>query len=158
MGRQTKVTSCLPSNPVSLTYFLACRALLHKFFFPQDYEEQPIHHPTEKKPRQYASFNINVTFNRDTQFRIPFRELSKDMADLEKGQPERQRQAAWVEFKMSNASTFHYVLPMVVTRPQGGYIIAMDLALNGCTVNTSLTNSPFLTCSSLTVWNCIVQY
>lgn len=120
---------------------------LHSFFFPPDYEAMKVHIPVANQPRQYASFNLNITFNHETTFRIPFREISKDQQLLvENADPK----PAWLEIKMSNISTLHYVAPMVATR-DSGYTVTIDAVLAGCTISTSLTNTPFLYCSSLGV-------
>jgi hypothetical protein len=121
------------------------RDLLQGFFFPPDYEEMKVHVPLAGHPRQYSSFNLNVTFNGDTIFRIPFRELTKD-AHIAPS----ERKAAWLEIQMNSLSTLHYVSPMVVTKSTG-YTISIDAILTGCTISTSLTNTPFLTCASLAV-------
>lgn len=121
------------------------RDSLQRFFFPPDYEEMKIHVPIAGQPRQYASFNLNITFNRDTIFRIPFRELTKDAHT-----PPSDRKPAWLEIQMNSLSTLHYVAPMVVTRATG-YTVSIDAILTGCTISTSLTNTPFLTCASFAV-------
>lgn len=122
------------------------RDLLQRFFFPPDFEDRKVHLPIAGQPREYGSFNLNITFNRDTTFRIPFRELSKDALV-----PPSERKPAWLEIQMNNISTLHYVLPMVVTR-SSGYSVTIDAILSSCTISTSLTNTPFLTCSSFAVW------
>lgn len=123
------------------------RNILHKFFYPPDYQEAQVHRPMEGSVRQCASFNLNITFNRDTTFRIPFREMSKDQEHEEE---RKEREPAWIEIKTSSLSTFHYVSPLVATRPSGSTVL-MDIILNACTVTTSLTNTPFLECTSFVV-------
>eukprot|EP00026_Physarum_polycephalum_P007866 Phypoly_transcript_07936.p1 GENE.Phypoly_transcript_07936~~Phypoly_transcript_07936.p1 ORF type:complete len:507 (-),score=47.97 Phypoly_transcript_07936:28-1548(-) len=123
------------------------RESIQSFFFPKDYEDMKIHVPLAGQPRQYASFNLNITFNRDTTFRIPFRELSKDVLVAP-----AERKPAWLEIQMNNISTMHYIAPMVVTRASGS-TVTIDAILTGCTISTSLTNTPFLTCASFAI-NC----
>jgi hypothetical protein len=52
------------------------RALLHRFFFPFDYENRGPHKPVVGSAREFSHFKVTIEFEHDVSMRIPFQAFS----------------------------------------------------------------------------------
>jgi len=140
------------------------RVLLQKFFLPTDYETHKIHKPVVGEPRQYAKFKLQMNFSKNSIFRIPFRELSKDV-NLTVDEIANKK-SGWIDVRMEDNSSFICSTPLTVYKPSGSDM-EISVVLNRVTINTSLTNTTFLACTSFTmlakvtfpiVWNHLTEW
>eukprot|EP01133_Synstelium_polycarpum_P003736 gene3736-4309_t len=136
------------------------RALIQKFFFPVDYETPPIHHPVVGEQRAYANFNATFNLSKNSTFRIPFRELSKDQTAAEDSSddlpPLAQRKPAWVDLKIEENSSLIIISPLTIHKPTGS-AMALNLILNRCSISTSVTNTSVITARCFKMF-CDVDY
>ncbi|KYQ88378.1 hypothetical protein DLAC_11076 [Tieghemostelium lacteum] len=122
------------------------RLLFQKFFLPTDYQIQPIYKPVVGDARQHAAFQFNMNFIKGSIFRVPFRELSKDVNLT--AEEIQAKKFGWVDIKMEENSTISSLSPLFAYR-ESGYTSELTVSLKKCSLITSLTNTVFLQCSDM---------
>ncbi|KAF2070128.1 hypothetical protein CYY_008551, partial [Polysphondylium violaceum] len=140
------------------------RVLLQKFFLPTDYETHKLYKPVVGEPRQYAKFKLQMNFSKNSIFRIPFRELSKDLGLS--ADEIANKKSGWIDIRMEDNSSFICSTPLTVHKASGSDM-EISVVLNRVTIKTSLTNTTFLACTSFTmlarvtfpiVWNHLTEW
>ncbi|EGG17318.1 hypothetical protein DFA_08311 [Cavenderia fasciculata] len=137
------------------------RTLIHKFFFPPDYEAPQIYRPVIGEQRQCASFDVRIDLLNNCTFRIPFRELTKDNERRRAGvtmtkEEMMARKPGWVDIRLEENSFIDIKSPMLMLNERGSNL-KIDLALNKFAMVTSITNTTLLTARQFNVV-CDVHY
>src|SRR5690349_18378207 len=120
--------------------------MLQKFFLPFDYQRRSPPTLVPGQPRQFARFNLNVTFANETTFRIPFRDTNLPEQDVAKGV------LSCFDIKARGLSLLNVTVPLVPVNDNGMDVI-VDLEMQDMDVTSSLTKKelPFLTARSFKV-------